>query len=548
MADSIVSFTVQRSTDNGQSWTTITNPPLDGSARDYTDQTPPANASYRVRGLTALGFEITYNDVTPPQPPPPPPDNTGTWVWQVPIKGNNVTDLVDIGGVTSDSANNYIVVGSFSGTVDFGNGFVKTSAGGWDVFVVKYNINGTVQWVNQYGDNFDQFGSCVAVDSANNIFVGGYFAGSVNVQGTVLNEVQVPAFFYSSFDILLIKLNPSGDKIWAKAFGGGGVETCTGIAVDSADNVIFTGNYTIPAPATIPSQTQLDFGGGGLTNQCPQDMYVTKLRGADGEWVPGLSFAIHHGTNDGTFSNTANSTGIAVDSAGDVVVCGYITGGTIDLGAGGTQAAHGGSDFYVAKYLGTTGAGVWARVIGGTGSDIAKGIAVNPTNDAIVTGGFIGTVDFGSGFIIATPQAATGVFVAKFIANTGITDWARGFGGNFNGEDIGYAIDVDATNHMVLSGTVRSSFIDFGGGPRFSVDGTLNIFIVKLANNGTFVPGECWDKRINTGGTLNYGKSIRADSENKVVLAGFFAGTINFGGPSISGTSDHTGFLVKFTN
>src|SRR5678815_2444551 len=121
MADSIIGFTVERSTDN-INWTTLTVPDLPGNQFSYTDPSPPATAYYRVTGHTQLGFTIPYNIIHTS-----PPSN-GTFSWQVPIQGTTVVDLTDIGGIAVDANSNTIIAGSFSGTVNFG-GTTKTSAG-----------------------------------------------------------------------------------------------------------------------------------------------------------------------------------------------------------------------------------------------------------------------------------------------------------------------------------------------------------------------------------------------------------------------------------
>lgn len=533
MADSIVSFTVQRSTDNGQNWTTITTPPLPGTARDYLDQTPPANASYRVRGLTALGFEITYNDVTPPQPPPPPPGN-GAWIWQVPIKGTSVVDFVDIGAITVDSSNNYIVVGNFVGTVDFG-GTSKISVGGQDVFVAKYNVNGTLQWVRQFGDGFDQYATCVAVDSSDNIFIGGHFAGTMTVDGVTLTNTPASSFPYATYDVYVLKLDQLGARIWAKSFPGSGGESCSGIGIDPNQNVFISGVFGLPQnfPALVP----FNLGGGDLIPNTPLDMYVCKLNGANGAYI----WAIHHsGTGPDRFNFATGISCLAVDSSGDVVVAGSVTGGTIDLGGGDLAAS--GNNTIVAKYSGIDGSHVWSQVYVSDpgGSNLCRAIAVNGVKDVFVTGAFIVSINI-AGIVLHTPQPNSGIYVARLGASNGVPNFANGYGGNFFAQDSGYSIAIDPQQNILITGTVQGSFIDFGGGPRFG-DGTLNIFVSKLTGAGTYV----WDKRIKTGATLNYGKAIKADSSNRVLVGGLFAGTINFGGPDIVSASNQSGFLVKF--
>ena len=533
MADSITSFTVQRST-NGVDWNTIAT--LAGTARSYTDNNPPANASYRVRGLTDLGFEITYNDVTPPQPPPPPPPGTGDFIWQVPIKGTNVPDNIDVRGITVDANNNTIVVGSFGGSINFG-GTTLASAGGQDVFVAKYNVDGTLQWVRQYGDIFDQYATCVVVDSSNNIFVGGHFSGTMTVDGQTMTVTPVQSQPYAVYDVYVLKLNTSGVRIWAKSFPGSGSESCFGIGVDSDQNVFIGGTFNIPQP--LPALVPFNLGGGDMFTNTPSDLYVGKLNGIDGSYV----WAIHHsGVGPDRFNFSTYLNGLAVDSSGDVAVVGYISGGTVDLGGGDVVTTGGNS--IVAKYSGLNGAHIWSQVyraeaVPGAGSNLCTGVAVNNVKDVFVTGTFVKSINI-AGHVLSTPQAA-GVYLARLGASDGVVNFANVYGGNFYGQDIGYSVAIDTLQNIAICGTVSGSFIDFGGGPRFG-DGTLNIFVAKFTQAGGYV----WDKRIQTGGTLNYAKAIKTDTLNNVLMAGYFAGTINFGGDSIVGVSTQNGFLVKF--
>src|SRR5207248_2478310 len=122
----------------------------------------------------------------------------------------------------------------------------------------------------------------------------------------------------------------------------------------------------------------------------------------------------------------------------------------------------GGSDFFVAKYSGANGAHVWSRVIGGTGSDVSKSVVADPSGNVYITGGFNGTVDFG-GASITAPQA-TGIFLAKYSADGTQLLWAKGLGGNFYAQDVGYGVATDASGNVGIIGTVEGNYIDFGGG------------------------------------------------------------------------------------
>src|SRR5207237_5442921 len=67
-------------------------------------------------------------------------------------------------GVVVDHAGNIYSVGSFSGTVDLGQGSVTSVGGGYDCFIVKYNASGGVVWVKTMGGSGTDSISSIALD------------------------------------------------------------------------------------------------------------------------------------------------------------------------------------------------------------------------------------------------------------------------------------------------------------------------------------------------------------------------------------------------
>src|SRR5439155_3523626 len=100
--------------------------------------------------------------------------------------------------------------------------------------------------------------------------------------------------------------------------------------------------------------------------------------------------------------------GVDVDGTGNVVVTGGFTG-AVNFG-GGVLTSAGMSDIFVAKY-GADGTYLWASRFGSTGNDRANSVAVDSSGNVLVTGSFLGTVDFGGGPLLA--PAGDTVFVAK---------------------------------------------------------------------------------------------------------------------------------------
>ena len=98
--------------------------------------------------------------------------------------------------ITVDSSNNIYVTGYTDGGLD-GN----TNSGSSDIFLVKYNSNGTKQWTRQLGTSEQDLGFGVTVDSSDNIYLTGITSGSLDGNTNSGNS-----------DIFLVKYNSDGVK------------------------------------------------------------------------------------------------------------------------------------------------------------------------------------------------------------------------------------------------------------------------------------------------------------------------------------------------
>lgn len=281
-------------------------------------------------------------------------------------------------GLDTDGAGNVLVTGYFNGTVDFGGGPLT---GDYDVFVAKFDPAGNHIWSKRFGDDSDQFAQGLGVDGAGNVLVTGYFYGDLDFGGGPLT---------GDVDIFVAKLDPSGNHIWSQRFGDATDQYGYNVAADGSGNVLVSGYYW----------GDVDFGGGTLTSAGDYDVFVAKFD-STGTHIWSKRF--------GDASQQAGY-GLAVDGVGNVLLAGYIFG-TVDFGGGTLTAPGSNNDIFVAKFD-PAGNHVWSQNFGDADPQFGYGIAVEPGGDAVVTGGFQGTVDFGGGPI--TSAGGYDVFVAKF--------------------------------------------------------------------------------------------------------------------------------------
>jgi hypothetical protein len=83
-------------------------------------------------------------------------------------------------GIAVDGSGNSYVTGSFQFTATFGPGEANqtqlTFVGNSDIFIAKYNSNGTLAWAKQAGGSGIDGGFGIAVDGSGNSYVTGFFS------------------------------------------------------------------------------------------------------------------------------------------------------------------------------------------------------------------------------------------------------------------------------------------------------------------------------------------------------------------------------------
>ena len=370
--------------------------------------------------------------------------------------------------------------------------------------------DGDFVWAKQLGGTNADYGRDVAVDSAGNVYVVGDFFESLDC------DPGPGSFILDSAgggrDIFVVKLDSTGDLVWAKRMGGESTDHGYNIAVDESGNVYTTGNFKTTADFD-PGPGVYNLGAGNHT--C--DVFVSKLD-ADGNFVFAKDLG---GAGDDTGSD------IAVDASGNVYTTGNFLGtadfdpnsGTFYL----TSPGDDNNDVFVSK-LDSTGAFVWAKAMGGTSDDYGHDIAVDSMGNVCCTGRFQGTADFdpGAGVFELSTTATFAVFVSK-LDTAGDFVWAKAMGET--GENRGSGIALDDSNNVYTTGWFQGT-TDFDPGPGISnlaATGEYACFIQKLNGTGDFI----WAKGM-TGTSSIYGYAVALDEASNVYTTGHFGGAIDF--------------------
>lgn len=226
---------------------------------------------------------------------------------------------------------------------------------------------------------------------------------------------------------------------------------------------------------------------------------------------------------------------LAVDPAGNVVL-GGIFGGTIDFGAGPLTSIPDAYSGFVAK-LDDDGHGRWSRKIDGpSGSQWVTEVATNAAGDVFVLATFSSSIDFGAG-LHTTSDWYFHWAVAKF-NRRGDPLWSR----DFNLGSSGTAhLAADGAGNVILGGNF-SGTVDLGTGPVTPPQYYTSPYVVQLDPTGNTT----WAHTLTEGGVHGEVYSVAASARGDVAVAGWFAGSYDFGCGPLAGpaTTYDAGFFV----
>ncbi len=346
----------------------------------------------------------------------------GEWdIYVVKLDANgNLQWTKTIGGPENEEGNSliqtsdggYVIAGA---TNSFGAGYA-------DVYVVKLDANGNLQWTKTIGGPGNEIGKSLIQTSD-----GGY---------AIAGETY--SFGAGGKDVYVVKLDTHGNLQWTKTIGGKGWEAGSSL-IQTSD-----GGYAIAGYTS-------SFGAGQL------DVYVVKLDvNGNLQWTK-------------TIGGAGEEIGTSLIQTSDGSYA--IAGATRSFGAGGT-------DVYVVK-LDANGNLQWTKTIGGKKEDLGNSL-IQTSDGGYAIAGVTNSFDPGGG----------DVYVVKLDAN-GDLQWTK----TISAKDknlIKSSIIQTSDGSYVIAGTTRS----FGAGGR-------DVYVVKLDKNGDACCAVSQTSRVGSGGTLD---------------------------------------------
>jgi hypothetical protein len=455
------------------------------------------------------------------------------------------TSSEDLGySIALDFRSNVLITGRTSGAPGG-----QTNAGATDVMVASFTSGGELQWTRLFGTSVGDMGQSIAVDTG---------TGTAYVAGQTFGPMNGEANF-GNWDLVLLKLQVA----CAAGLTGDGV-TCTEIDECAIGTHNCSPNATcanLPGAAFFACTCRAGFTGSGVVcapvsdatgtlqwarqaGSASQDMegrvavdnagrvfVVGHVRGAADGFDTYL-IAYNSSTGTALWSQTLGSNGddqslgVAADHAGSL----YVTGQTTSLSLDG-QANAGGTDVFLARFVSSSGAMVWTRVLGTASADYGQGVAVDLGNpDAVYVGGY--TLNATGGGLPGSAGGfggPTDAFVARYARN-GTRLWVRQFGTSGEDRCLGVAVyqaEVYVTGETtgIMAGSANAGGTDIFIA-RFSAQGVVS----AMAQHGSSGPDNGWGIAVNSAG---------------VFLCGWVSGNLS-GSPPAGGGREL--FVGRFTH
>jgi uncharacterized protein (TIGR03437 family) len=415
--------------------------------------------------------------------------------------GGSAADTAE--SITVDSAGNMYVSGvTNSSNLPTAGPFRSGYSGAADSYICKLNSLGNSLIFSTYiGGTGNDVVRRLAVDAAGNCYITGFTSsGNYPTQ----NPLQ-GAFGGGDSDAFITKLNAAGNGlVYSSYLGGSGADSGIGLAVDTGNSPIISGETT---SANFPTSSAAQ-----ATNQGQTEAFVTKYRN-DGA-------AYTYSTYLGGVERDSSAS-LAIDSTGAVYIAGYTFSSNFPIRGSAFQDTYGGlQDAFVAKFS-TAGAIVYSTFLGGSANEEAYGISVDSAGSAYITG-----YTFSPNFPVVSPVQGTikpgtqDAFVTKLSASGASIVYSTYLGGASG--DYGNSVVVDSAGSASVVGTTYSN--DFP------------VTSVVVGQGGQIIPpgsgGETLVFKLNTTGNalifastlggsgVDFGVGIALDTTGNLYICG----------------------------
>lgn len=353
----------------------------------------------------------------------------------------------------------YVVVGNSQSN----DGDVGGNNGITDIWVLKLDVEGDLEWEENYGGTGDDIGFSIQQTTDNGYIVLGI---STSIDGDVGGN-------NGSTDVWVVKLDMDGNLEWEENYGGTDIEQPYSIQQTT------DGGYIVLA---ISESSDGDVGG----NNGEFDIWCFKLNMAgDLEWEKNYG-----GSGFEAGGSIRQTTG-----GGYIVSCGT---GSDDGDVGDNNGSF---DVWILK-LNTEGNLEWEKNYGGSGFDFSGDIRETEDGGYVV----VGNSKSNDGDVGGN-NGSDDIWLVKLDVD-GNLEWEKNYGGTL--KEFSNLIQQTEDDGYIVVGYSNSNDVDVGGN-----NGDQDIWVLKLDVDGNLE----WEK--NYGGTSqDFGNFIQETIDGSYIVMG----------------------------
>jgi len=369
-------------------------------------------------------------------------DELGELEWEKSYGGSDTDQASEIWQTTDGG---YIVAGASTSS----NGDVSGNNGGEDVWIIKLNATGDIEWDRNFGGSDNDRAETVQQTTDGGYIVAGY---SDSQSGDVANN-------YGNFDYWMLKLDATGNLVWEKNYGGTGADFAYSVT-ETTDGGFALAGSSFSVDTDVSSNNGL------------YDYWIVKTD-ANGniEWESNLG---------GEAEERAYH--IAPASDGGYIIGGYTFSVGIDVGNN-----NGGTDYWIVK-IDANGNFQWENTFGGAATETAFGL-----QEAFDGGYILAGYALSSDGDVSDNYGNEDYWLVKLSVD-GFLEWEKNFGGT--DRDRAYALRQANDGGYIMVGYSESDDLDVGGN-----NGGRDYWVVKLIPiENTLELGN--DTLLCTGATL----------------------------------------------
>lgn len=408
--------------------------------------------------------------------------------WIEPMPGESGT--FDVKNVNTDTSGAVIISGGFVGIFDVdASGVVNdvysnaNSSPNSDMFMLKYNSDGTFAWFNSFGEGTKNYFTDTYIDENNYIHCVGYVQDNIDFNpGAGVNYLDT----YYGF---IAKYNSNGNYV--DGIGMDDNVTVNQICLDNGGNIFVSGDYNSTRDIAPGVNNDLYIGDPymGVSSS-----YVTKL---DANYNPIVGMGI-------ISDNTIKIIDMLADNNGKLNIVGTYNTANNNFNYNGTTTSltpyGGGGDCFLAQYN-TNLELNWMRRVANSFADAPKQIVLDSINNMFILGGYKMDLDVDgtAGTLNLTGEfSTTDTYLASYNEN-GYFNWGIKVGSSSNDDAVGIAIDnnaniytcINASNTIIYSREVASQNQLFttttGPGAYYARYGNCNFLNNSISDNGNFL-------------------------------------------------------------